>query len=250
MLFKTTALFAAAAALATTVVQAAPMLAERSPPSLNCAPSSQWTNGSLSLGGEFSSSGPGQLGIRTFTNSTTGKKEQRLTTYVSGRSDIAKLTHIGGEFCNSTTFNYTYQLPERDFEKNEPMRLRTLDFGRPSGYGYDYPSCLGVGTSYDEPRNPHNNHLRTTGTWPISVQECSNTDFDQLAATQAQFFQQVFKYNFITTANGVATGQNPPAGWIFVVDDKTGDIHVTSNDPDSGSGNHKALYITANKHGH
>lgn len=248
MLFKTTAFFAAAAALATSLVQAAPMLAERSPPSLSCAPSSLWTNGSLYLNGEFGSIGPGQLGIRTFTNHTTGKKEQRLTTYVSGRSDIAKLNHVSAEYCNSTTFNYTYQLPMRDFEKNEPLRLRTLDFGTPSGFGYNYSTCLGVGTSYDEPRNPKNQHLRTTGNWPISVQECENTDFDQSPATQAQFFQQVFKYNFITTANGVATGQNPPTGWSLVVDDKTGDIHVTSNHPHSGSGN--AFYITANKHGH
>lgn len=246
-MLKITSFVTALAAMAS-LAQAAPMLAERSPPTLHCSASSIWTNGTLAIGGAFD--GPSQemtLAVRQFTNETTGKTESRLSKWVEGRSDLFKLSNVGGQFCNSTTFNYSYVAPDFAYEKADPLRIRTLDFGLPSGYGYNYSTCLGVGTSFDTPLDRSTYKLPTTGTYPVSVQECSEVDYQELAATQAQFFQRVYKFGFIITANGYATGQNPPEGWNLVIDDDTGDIMVTSDDPDPNDSLNYALFINSNQ---
>lgn len=227
----------------TASINAAPFLAERSPPSLRCSPPSMWNNGSLSLNAEYSNPGP-ILGVRVFTNETTGRQESRVSVYKENQANMRLLDVVSGEYCNSTTFNYTYQFPEQDFyEKNEPLRIRTPEFGRPSGYGYDYPTCVGIGTSYDTPRDAHTGKLPITGTYPVSIQECSNTDFDQIASTQAQLFQLRWKYNYIITTNGYASGQNPDEGLTLVIDKESGDVLATSNRPDPNPGSEQAFYI-------
>lgn len=243
-MFKLALLLSALAAYVT-VSQAAPMLAERSPPQLRCAPSSQWNNGSLSFNDDFGSPvDAAQLAIRTFQNDTTGKPEHRLSKWVEGRADLTKLTTVNSVYCNSTTFNYTYELPEADYYlKNQPLQLRTPQFDIPSGYGTNDPSCLSVGYSNWTPEEE--GKLPTTGSYPISVQECETTDFQQPATTQAQLFQSVYKYGYILTANGYASGQNPPQGWYLVMDDTTGDVIATSDDPDPNGSTQNAFFITS-----
>ncbi|CAO1633388.1 unnamed protein product [Sympodiomycopsis kandeliae] len=248
-MFKLTAL-SIALTLLVTLIHASPVsMEERSPPSLRCAPSSHWSNGTLSFMPPYTSGDSGDLAIRTFTNSTTGKTERRLTKW-SANSGLPKLTHVSLEYCNSTTFNYTYYLPQPGpFEHNNPLRIRLPGYGIPSGYGYDYPACLGIGSSAigAVPTNPHNGHLRTTGTWPISVQECQNTDFQQSALTQAQFFQQIYKFAYITTANGKANPDdygNPPQVWNLELDHRSQDIYVTSAKQD----NPPVFFLNASYH--
>ncbi|CAO1622099.1 unnamed protein product [Sympodiomycopsis kandeliae] len=214
------------------MVNASPILMDRSPPTLNCAPPSQWSNGSLHMSGRLGNGPDEQLALRSFTNETTGKTEARLTKWIEGKEGLTKLDDVSLEKCNYTTFNDNYNAA---FEHNTPLRIKVPAQGIPSGYGYDYPACIGIGGSGIDgssvPRNPDNGHLVTTGTWPVSLQECYNTDYNQDGYTQAQMFQQVFKYNYIVTANGQASGQynNPPEVWHLRFDSND-DVIVTSDE--------------------
>lgn len=195
-----------------TMVQAAP-LESRSPPQIRCAPESEWIRGdSLGYGDLAEGASRCKLGIETTVDSSN-TTQWRLVPFTEESDSVKQITNVIGVPCNSTDNNYSYYPPGQNvFGKNTPLKVRLPDYDE----SYVH-MCLGIGSSgFEGPPKTYYNGSFVSGTYNLSVQPCSNTDFQHDALTNAQFFQSDFKLNFVVSATGKqpADQQNPPSWYM------------------------------------